>query len=113
MLYDSGQEDPQRFLIFSTKENLELLATCDHWCADGTFSSSPPLFSQMYTIHGAKFSTCLPLVYALLPDKTQATYTKFLTALKLLNSSLKPSTLMIDFEKAVQKSVNEVFPECL
>ncbi|XP_060867196.1 uncharacterized protein LOC132942645 [Metopolophium dirhodum] len=113
MLYDSGKEDPQRLLIFSTKENLELLTTCDHWYADGTFSSSPPLFSQIYTIHGAKFSTCLPLVYALLPNKTQATYTKFRTALKVLNSSLKPSTLMIDFEKAVQKSVNEVFPECL
>lgn len=113
MLYDSGKEDPQRLLIFSTNENLELLATCDHWYAGGTFSSSPPLFSQIYTVHGAKFSTCLPFVYALLPNKSQATYTKFLTALKVLNSSLKPCTVTIDFEKALQKSVNEVFPEYL
>jgi len=113
MLYDSGKEDSQRLLIFSTKTNLELLATCDHWYADGTFSSSPPLFSQIYTIHGMKFSTCIPLVYALLPDKTQTTYTKFLTVLKVLNSSLKPTTLMIDFEQAVQKSASEVFPDCL
>lgn len=49
MFYDSGKEDPQRLLIFSTKENLELLTTCDHWYADGTFSSSRPLFSQIYT----------------------------------------------------------------
>lgn len=41
----------------STKTNLELLATYDHWYADGTSSSFPLLFPQMYTVNKAKFST--------------------------------------------------------
>lgn len=43
LLCDSGKDDPQQLLIFSTKVNLKLLAICDHWYAD--ILLFPPLFS--------------------------------------------------------------------
>ena len=45
LLYDSGP-DTQRMLIFGTQRNLEMLQLAEHWLADGTFKTAPPLFSQ-------------------------------------------------------------------
>lgn len=68
LLYDSGISK-DRFLIYSTKENLELLADCDVWCCDGTFNSVPLIFEQFYTVHGIYRRKLLPLVYILARDK--------------------------------------------
>ena len=38
---------------------------------DGTFSVAPDVFYQVYTIHGVIENAVIPLVYALLPNKTQ------------------------------------------
>lgn len=65
LVYDSGASDNQ-IIIFSTERNLNLMATCDHLYADGTFKTSPPLFTQVFTIHGVKYNNVLPTVYALL-----------------------------------------------
>lgn len=61
LLYDSGANE-QRILIFATKKNLELLAESEEWYADGTFKSVPLLFGKLYTIHGFKKKTSIPLV---------------------------------------------------
>ncbi|RNA19503.1 hypothetical protein BpHYR1_017343 [Brachionus plicatilis] len=50
LLYDSGKDDPDRFFIFSTLNDLKLLEN-SHCFADGTFSIAPKLFYQVYTIH--------------------------------------------------------------
>ncbi|MCP3668398.1 MAG: hypothetical protein GY696_38925 [Gammaproteobacteria bacterium] len=69
LFYDSGQAAGQdRILIFSTNNNLNVLETSDKWFADGTFSISPPLFTQLYTIHAERMNRVHPLIYALLPD---------------------------------------------
>lgn len=47
-------EDENRLIIFGTDENLKLLSECDSVYADGTFDLSPPLFQQLYSIHGEK-----------------------------------------------------------
>ncbi|KAK9707759.1 hypothetical protein QE152_g27644 [Popillia japonica] len=47
LLFDSGPEE-QRILLFSTQRNLSFMEQCDHWYADGTFKSAPPLFSQIH-----------------------------------------------------------------
>ncbi|RNA44359.1 hypothetical protein BpHYR1_051270 [Brachionus plicatilis] len=48
---DSGTDDPERILIFTTKENLKLLDRNPNWFCDRTFDISPTLFTQLYTIH--------------------------------------------------------------
>jgi hypothetical protein len=52
LLHDSGPLDENRMLIFATSNNLRILRVSEHWFADGTFSISPQLFFQVYTIHG-------------------------------------------------------------
>lgn len=44
-----------RTLIFTTRENLKFLSDCEGLFMDGTFSVTPALFSQLYTIHGNLF----------------------------------------------------------
>lgn len=52
LLYDSGVVNNKRMVIFGTQGNLDFLATCVEVYMDGTFSVTPPLFNQLYTIHG-------------------------------------------------------------
>lgn len=53
LFFDSGPGD-KRLLIFSTNENIKQLVKCDAIHMDGTFDVVPPLFTQLYTIHGKK-----------------------------------------------------------
>lgn len=58
VLYDSGatgDNNNRRIIIFATQENVEFLQQCPEWFMDGTFSICPPLFQQIYTIHGIYF----------------------------------------------------------
>ncbi|KAI6648362.1 hypothetical protein LOD99_12171 [Oopsacas minuta] len=73
LFYDSGPE-PERIVMFATRENLDFRTMSSIWLADGTFKTVPTLFTQLYIIH------CLgggpnpfanghlhPCIYALLP----------------------------------------------
>ncbi|KAK3923875.1 FLYWCH-type zinc finger-containing protein 1 [Frankliniella fusca] len=75
---DSSDDEPvtpPRVLVFSSKENLQKLGRSRTWFSDGTFTVSPSLFTQLFTIHGLYGDVALPFVYALLPDKTEVSYT--------------------------------------
>jgi hypothetical protein len=52
-----------------------------NWYCDGTFAVSPKLFKQLYTINVIVGNKTLPMVYALLPNKSEASYSKMLTFL--------------------------------
>lgn len=77
LLYDSGG-DRSRFIIFSTQENINVLADCQEWAGDGTFSCVPSIFKQLYTIHGVVKDKLLPLVYILMPNNNEERYSKVL-----------------------------------
>ncbi len=109
LLHDSGNT-LDRILIFSTNRNLDLMSQCSHWFADGTFKASPPLFPQVYTIHAVKYSNVIPTVVVLMPNKSEATYTRVLNALKNLNGNLNPTSIMTDFEQAAIKAFRKAFP---
>lgn len=112
LLYDSGKSE-NRILIFSTTRNLQLLARSKHWYADGTYKTVPHLFQQLYTIHGLHNQISIPLVYALLPSKTEECYIRFLRALKNLEHAVNPSTIMIDFERAMVNAITVEFPAAI
>ncbi|KAI6658769.1 hypothetical protein LOD99_15094 [Oopsacas minuta] len=80
LLYDSGEDDAHRFLIFGTQRNLGMLQQSKIWLADGTFKTAPPLFAQVYVVHGLrggddpmKTGHLLPSLFVLLPNKTEDT----------------------------------------
>lgn len=57
LLYDSGtieneDKSEKRLVMFGTNENLKFLKQCNEFCMDGTFTVTPKLFHQLYTIHG-------------------------------------------------------------
>lgn len=107
---DEAEEDQRRrekrILIYATKADLKILAASSTWYIDGTFDTAPDIFTQVLTIHGEYLGEVVPLVYALLPDKAQETYTRFMDGLldaceKLHIRRPNPEVAILDFEKAV------------
>ena len=82
MAYDGRTEKGARVIIFATRRNLNTLADYPNWIADGTFYVSPKQFYQSFSIHAVIDGKCLPLLFALLADKTQDTYVFMLSVLK-------------------------------
>ena len=110
LLYDSGP-DTQRMLIFGTQRNLEMLKLAEHWLADGTFKTAPPLFSQVYVVHALRGGTqlmrdghLLPSLFVLLPNKTEATYRRMWEQIRLKCPLAQPKEMLLDFEKAAINS---------
>ncbi|XP_043267660.1 uncharacterized protein [Venturia canescens] len=110
LLYDKGAVE-NRMLIFGTQENLQLLASAEHWYADGTFDSCPSIFAQLYTIHANIENRIVPLVYALLPGKSEVVYREMLDQLINIQADLSPSTVLIDMERAAVQAFLGTFPD--
>ena len=81
----------------------------------GTFKCCPRYFYQLYTIHGCKNGNDVPLLYCLLPSKSEACYTKMWSLLldycQNKGLDLQPNIIHVDFEKAMHNSVKNLFPE--
>ena len=109
LLYDSGFGDQQRIIVYGTRNFISCLSSCDNWYCDGTFSVVPDLFVQLYTIHAEKDGNIFPCIYALLPNKSEATYDKLFKKLLEIEPLLNPVTVMIDFERAAMNALEENF----
>ena len=105
---DSGNDDKNRVILFTTKENLNLLDSYHDWLGDGTFYIAPTFFKQLYTIHIVYRGQSFPLAYGLLPNKKQATYKKFFKMVKH-NLKNKVETFNMDFEKAAMNAAEKTF----
>ncbi len=112
LLHDSGRKDPERLLMFGTRELLDGLARAEVWLADGTFKVVPALFFQLYTIHFHFGEGRNPAaVYCLLRNKTRQSYNKMLAALKDLIPQGAPHVILVDFESATISALQEAFPD--
>ena len=116
LLYDSGS-DTQRILIFGTERNLEMLKLSRIWLADGTFKTAPSLFTQVYVIHALrggpnlmKYGHLLPSLFVLLPNKTEAVYSKMWEQIQHLCPQADPAEMLMDFEKAAINSFERRWP---
>ncbi|KAK3931741.1 Putative nuclease [Frankliniella fusca] len=105
-----------RIIILGTRDYLRKLCTSDTWLLDGTFKVSPGLFTQLFTIHGIFRGAAFPLVYALLPNEEQVSYTTVLEV--VLDKSRvaripepEPTTVVSDFELGIIHAVTTVFPD--
>jgi len=77
---------------------------------------APDSAYQLYTLHGFCQGESLPPAWALLPNKTEATYTEMFTAIRcmLINTYGNIGTVryfLTDFELAAINSIRTVFPE--
>lgn len=114
LLCDDRDEAGNRIIVFATDANLQRLCASSTVFSDGTFYSCTSLFAQLYTLHADVDGTVFPLVFALLPNKTEATYRRLFSLLKTAvnerHSVLTPESWMIDFEVAARNAVKDNFP---
>ena len=70
---------------------------------DGTFKSCPELFMQLYIIMAWCKGECMPVAFALLVGKKEATYRRMISELingcRKLKLDFKPPRIVIDFEQ--------------
>ncbi|GAV00779.1 hypothetical protein RvY_11580 [Ramazzottius varieornatus] len=105
VLFDSGRADPQRIIILKG-EGFQYLRLAKTWIMEGTFQIVPKLFYQLYTIHVDHFAGVFPVLFALLPNKSSATYEKLFHAIRDeleaipfrldLDEGPKPKSIVID-----------------
>ncbi len=112
LLFDDTQGP--RIIAFASTDNLTNLAASDRIYCDGTFYTCPTIFHQIYTIHVQLDGVMYPVVYALLPGKSQQIYQRLFSLLKTdmtdINLQLTPTTVFMDFETAAQNAIRSVIP---
>ena len=99
-----------RLLIFGSRENLDFLQNCQHWFMDGTLSTVPPQYTQLYTVHGLNHGRNIIGAYGLLPNKRLDTYVEFLNEVRNLTNQVNPQSVMIDFEQSMIGALDRVYP---
>ena len=100
LAYDSSSDDPDRYFIFATSENLRLMKENKHWMGDGPFKIAPQLFYQLYVIHILYKGSVLPMAYILLQRKSEEAYSHALMQLHCMDNMIAPSNILCDYEKA-------------
>lgn len=119
------EEEPARVLVYSTARNIELLCQSPTWFVDGTFKTSPSIFTQIFAIMGLRMrqspteteGVALPMVYAFLSHKTEAQYTQVLEAVRAAVTEFNvpgqcvPQRIMSDFEKGILNACKTVYPQ--
>ena len=110
LVYDSGNGDNQRILVFSNDELLRVASRSLIFQVDGTFRICPNLFHQFYTIHCWDSGVCVPVFYALLPGASTAIYENLVRCLsEKINPQIK---VIMDMEIAVRNAFQIIFPQC-
>ncbi|CAF1419324.1 unnamed protein product, partial [Rotaria sordida] len=108
---------PHKVIAFASEPALKILSKNHHWNADGTFRTSPALFTQAYYIHVFDEYSMKPVVYACCEDKSQAGYDYLFRSLVGYAAEkkivLNPKSILIDFEQVVVNTINDVFPQTL
>ena len=99
-LYDSLYVNEEcKFMIYSTKENIEHASHSSIWLADSTFFIVPSDFYQLLTIH-IKINDCIiPAFYVLMADKKAETYKEVFGRIQLMITK-EPEIIILDFELA-------------
>lgn len=118
--YVSDEDRSKCMLVFMSPLAKEIMRTSDQWASDGTFKTCPRPFGdtgQIYMVFAEIPSgLLLPCVFAILPDKTSASYQRMWGAVyeELAGadqSSCSPASISMDFEIAPANEFKTYFPE--
>ncbi|KAF9411155.1 hypothetical protein HW555_010017 [Spodoptera exigua] len=116
LLFAEYKENQKRILIFAKKEMVKYLKKSTKYLIDGTFKICPKCFCQVYTIHAdigsnQEYANVVPVLYALLPDKTRATYEILFQMIKSQVKEWQPTEISMDFEVTAILAIKDLFPE--
>jgi len=68
-------------IIFTCSTNIACLCSVEQVFMVGTNKCCPKFFYQLYTLHGFQNGHYIPLVYCLLPGKSEEVYTNCISAI--------------------------------
>ncbi|KAF0989877.1 hypothetical protein HZS_1819 [Henneguya salminicola] len=71
LLYDGLEKDGERFILFATPSQLNILSRSSNHYVDSTFKSVPENFYQLFIIHGEYNVVLITGVFALMERKTE------------------------------------------
>ncbi|KAF0985852.1 hypothetical protein HZS_5331 [Henneguya salminicola] len=74
LLYNGVEKDGERFILFATPRQLNILSRSSNIYFDSTFKSVPEIFYPLFVIHGEYNSVLIPCVFALMERKTEIMY---------------------------------------
>ncbi|CAM4967139.1 unnamed protein product [Rotaria socialis] len=98
-----------RILLFASNEQLKMLYQNSIVLMDGTFSTCPKIFDQVFTIHSIKYEQSFICGIGLLPDRKKSTYRFVFEELKGLAVRMIlvfiPSTIITDFEHSFAEAI--------
>ena len=107
LMAEDGQGEDRVIMFVSIK----LFCEAQTIYVDGTFQTCPSLFYQVFTIQAFKNGRQFPLVCALLPNKSRATYVELVKQkAHSLHVCLEPQIILSDFELAIKQAVELSFP---
>ena len=115
VLYESPQDDEERFILLGTDVNLSRYARGKMLFVDGMFDPMPVIFKQIYTFHVLEDGISTPMLFALLPRKDEQTYTKLFEVIQEACDDRgfqrpDPNFIMMDFELAVKNNCENLYP---
>jgi len=114
-LLHSGQNG--KLYVFCAKSELAVIHDSEYLVCDGTFEMSPDTAYQVYTIHGFCNGEGMALLWALLPNKTTATYVEMFSALRSAMvaefGEVGKKTFLVDFELAAINAIQQTNPESI
>ncbi|KAF4529375.1 hypothetical protein B566_EDAN015428 [Ephemera danica] len=109
LFFDSGVQDPQRFLVFGTERGKKLAEESDIWAMDGTFKTTPTIFYQLYSLFCKKGDNWFPALYILMSGKTKQCYVKVFQEIARICPEAAPVRATFDYEKGAIDAFKLVF----
>ena len=115
LIYDNEKANG-RIIMFASDDGLELLGSSEIWYMDGTHSTCPSQFEQLFIIRVPLGDTCVSAVYAYLPSKKEDDYTSMLNALKEVCNdrdiiAAAPTLVVADYEIGIHNAVRAAFKD--
>lgn len=112
-LIDDSTIEGERIFIFGVENARWHLESASINFMDGTFDICSAQFVQLYSIHidagsNHEETNVQPIIFALLPRKTEATYKRLFQTIKNWAPKWKPNLIKIDFEVAAINALRSV-----
>ena len=106
----------RRHLMFATAEQLQLLSSAKTWYVDGTFKLCRAPFTQLFSINvfvrQGDHAKQVPALFVLMSGRKKSDYKKILkNLLEILPTAPRVHQVTMDFERAVWRAFQHVFPD--
>ena len=108
MRYDSGYEDPSRFIFFVHCDKQKIFEKGECFFVDETFKTAPRPFYQCLVIHCLLLGKAWAYSYVLMMTKTERDYERVFNKVKEI-TNIKPLYFGVDYEKGLSNALRSVF----